>query len=81
MVRKSRIPRKRRLAAVRADQPDGKISQRDVAWRAGISLDRYWRIENGYERPTPEEKERIAAVLGVGVRSLAFADTLARRAS
>jgi transcriptional regulator with XRE-family HTH domain len=41
------------------------LSQRDLAQRAGIPEDRYWRIERGYIRPRRDELERIAAAWGV----------------
>ena len=30
-----------------------------------MSLDRYWRIENGYTAPTDDEKEAIAAAFNI----------------
>lgn len=89
MVRKDRTkPRKRvgsirpratakKLAVLRADQPDGVLSQRKLALRAGIGPDRYWRIEDGWTEATDDEKARIAEVLGVHVRDIKF--TLRRR--
>lgn len=40
-------------------------SQLDIALKAKIKHYRYWRIENGYEVPTPDERARIAKALGV----------------
>jgi transcriptional regulator with XRE-family HTH domain len=40
------------------------ISQRDLAKAAGISADRYWRIENDHQVPTPEEVNALARELG-----------------
>ena len=51
---------KNRLRVLRAER-DG-ISQRDTALKAGIALDRYWRIENGYADPTDDEIKKLARV-------------------
>lgn len=40
-----------------------ELSQIETAQRAKLSESRYWRIENGYDTPTPEERETIAKVL------------------
>jgi len=40
-------------------------SQLDIALKAKIKHYRYWRIENGYEIPSDEERARLAKVLGV----------------
>jgi len=49
---------------IRRAERDG-LSQRDLAQRAGISTDRYWRIEKGYVDPTDQERAALAAVLDV----------------
>ena len=49
-----------------------KLSQRDVAAKAKLSLDRYWRIENGVTTPTEEEAGRIAKALNVKLGDLGF---------
>jgi hypothetical protein len=83
MLRKGRTSRRagasaadrRPLSAIRNDQPKRPrrfISQRDTAWLAQISTDRYWRIEDGWAEATPEEKRRIAKVLGVKVGEIAW---------
>ena len=41
-----------------------------VAATAGIDVTRLNRIENGWVAPKPDEIERIAAALGVTVKSL-----------
>jgi transcriptional regulator with XRE-family HTH domain len=40
-----------------------RISQRDLAKIAGISADRYWRIENDHQAPTPDEVAALAKAL------------------
>jgi transcriptional regulator with XRE-family HTH domain len=41
----------------------GRISQRDLAKAAGITADRYWRIENDYAAPTDDEVNALAREL------------------
>jgi len=53
-----------RLRVVRAEK---RISQIDAAAKARVSINRWWRIENGYNDATPEERQRIAQALGVDV--------------
>lgn len=45
-------------------------SQLDTAIKAKIKHYRYWRIENGYEVPSDQERARLARVLGVEVNNL-----------
>lgn len=52
---------KQRLLVLRAAR--GRISQREVAVRLGMPVERYWRIENGYQEPTNEELAGIAKIL------------------
>jgi transcriptional regulator with XRE-family HTH domain len=40
-----------------------RISQRDLAKAAGISADRYWRIENDHNDPTDDEIRALAKAL------------------
>lgn len=40
-----------------------RISQRDLAKAAGITADRYWRIENDHADPTADEIAALARVL------------------
>lgn len=57
-----------RLRVLRAENASRKrkpASQRDTAVKAKIAFDRYWRIENGYAEPTPEERESLARVFRV----------------
>jgi DNA-binding XRE family transcriptional regulator len=42
----------------------------DAAAGLGMSLNRWWRIENGYTEPTPDEKQSIAAYFGKKVRDV-----------
>lgn len=65
---------------LRVRRAEREVSQRDLALKAGLHPDRYWRIEKGYTEPTPEECEAIAAALEVaaevafpGLRSTAVA--------
>lgn len=44
----------------------------DLALKAGLSRDRYWRIENGYEQPTLNERHALARALRVGDDALGF---------
>jgi len=54
-----------RLRVLRAAATKDGLSQLDTSLKAKIKHYRYWRIENGYEVPTPEERVRIAKALGV----------------
>lgn len=51
-----------RLRVLRADKG---LSQLDTALQADIKHYRYWRIEKGYEDPTPIERENLARLFGV----------------
>jgi len=42
-------------------------SQTAVAAAAGISYNRYWRIENAIAEATPDEQKALAKVFGVRV--------------
>lgn len=53
-----------RLRVLRAEK---NKSQLDTAIEAGIKQYRYWRIENGYEVPTEDERAALAGVFKVGV--------------
>jgi transposase-like protein len=63
-----------RLRVVRAAH-EPKLSQSQVARRAGMGTFRYWQIENG-EGPavTDTEKRVIADVLGVRVAEIEWPD-------
>lgn len=52
-----------RLKVLRAGK--GGMSQLDASLAVGIKHYRYWRIENGYEAPTPEERKALARLFGV----------------
>lgn len=56
-----------RLRVLRAER---HLSQMDTATAAGISHNRYWRIENGYAAPTTEERQALAAVFAVAVEAV-----------
>jgi len=61
---------KKRLPVWRAERDE--MSQRRLAQLAGLSEDRYWRIEKGYAGATDEEQAAIARALGVAVGEIAF---------
>ena len=65
---KSRLP----LPAIRALQRP-KRSQGKVAKAAGMAYWRYWQIESGEGvEPTKDEREAVAAALGVKVSAIAW---------
>lgn len=70
-----------RLRAVRAAH-EPKISQSQLAGKAGMGLFRYWQIENG-EGPEPSDTERadIARALEVKVSEIAWPETARAQAS
>jgi transcriptional regulator with XRE-family HTH domain len=74
---KGRLP----LGALRAMQ-EKKVSQSQVAKKAGLGTFRYWQIENG-EGPdiTKDERDAVAAALGVKPSEIAWPDGLKVRAS
>lgn len=41
------------------------LSQLDTAERAGMTRERYWKIENGYEQPTAAEQSKLARVFQI----------------
>lgn len=51
-----------RLRVLRAER---LWNQREVAYKLGVGLDRYWKIENGHTTPEPKEREKLARVFGV----------------
>lgn len=65
MIRKTR----NRLKVLRAERA---ITQMDLALKAGLSRDRYWRIENGYEHPTDAEQARLSKALKADLSDLGF---------
>ena len=58
-----------RLRVLRAEY---KISQLDLALKVGLSRDRYWRIENGYDDPSDSELRKLAKALRVEEAALGF---------
>lgn len=46
------------------------LSQQDAALRAGLTRDRYWRIEKGYTEPTAIECMAIAVALSTTAEQL-----------
>jgi transcriptional regulator with XRE-family HTH domain len=53
-----------RLRVLRAEK---RLTQLDAAGRAKMGVTRYWKIENGYIDPLPEEREKLAKALRVDV--------------
>lgn len=51
-----------RLKVLRAGRG---LSQLDTSIKSGIKEYRYWRIENGYEVPTPDERATLAKLFDV----------------
>jgi transcriptional regulator with XRE-family HTH domain len=46
-----------RLRVLRAERG---LSQMETAAKAGLAVNRYWRIENGYSEPTDDERKALA---------------------
>ena len=61
--------KRNRLKVLRAEC---EISQLDLALKVGLSRDRYWRIENGYDDPRHEELRKLAKALRVEEAALGF---------
>jgi transcriptional regulator with XRE-family HTH domain len=51
-----------RLRVLRAERG---VSQMDIAAKAKIKQNRYWRIENGYATPTKDERAALAKIFKV----------------
>lgn len=51
-----------RLRVLRAERG---LSQLETATLSGISMNRYWRIENGYAQATTDEQDALAKVFAV----------------
>lgn len=62
--------KRNRLKVLRAEC---EISQMDLALTVGLSRDRYWRIENGYDDPSESERRKLATALRVEEAALGFA--------
>ena len=58
-----------RLRVLRAEHA---VTQMDLAIAAKVAQSRYWRIENGYDQPTDDERRRLARALGVDAEALGF---------
>ncbi len=57
---------------IRKIREDGKLTQADVAAKLKVSRLTYISIENGDKKPTIDQVEVIAAILGVSTRELLF---------
>lgn len=58
----------RSLLRVLRAQQEPKVTQRQLALRAGLSPARYWQIESGEGKPADKD-ERIAVAAALGVES------------
>lgn len=58
LSRRAEIRRRLRMQRTNLD-----LSQIDVAMKSDLSESRYWRIENGYDEATPDERGAIAKTL------------------
>jgi transcriptional regulator with XRE-family HTH domain len=54
-------------------------TQREVARAIGVGLDRYYKLENGHEPPTPRELHALAALFQVSPRTLGIKARESRR--
>lgn len=62
------------LRVLRAAQ-EPRITQQQLALKAGITPSRYWQIESGEGlEPKPDEQSAVAAALGVKVSDIAWPD-------
>lgn len=52
---------------LRVRRAERRLSQMALAAQAGMSHNRYWRVENGYAVPTESERDALASALGVPV--------------
>ena len=57
------------LRVLRASQ-EPYVTQTKLARKAGLTRLRYWAIENGEAVPTPDERNAVAAALGVKVSEI-----------
>lgn len=57
-----KITERHRLRVLRAE---ARQTQYETAHRAGLGVNRYWRIENGWADPTSADKAAIAKALRV----------------
>lgn len=70
----------RSLLRVLRAQQEPKVTQSQIARRAGMSAARYWQIENGEgSEPKPQERTAVAAALGVRVSDIDWPDMSAAR--
>lgn len=69
------------LRVVRAAQ-EPKVTQSRVARKAGLSVSRYWQIENGEgSDPSDAERTAIATALGVQASEIAWPEAEKAQAS
>ena len=76
------MKRDRSLLRVLRAQQEPKMSQRQLALKAGLSPSRYWQIESGEgSEPSRDEKDAVAAALGVKAADIAWPTFLQVQAS
>lgn len=76
------MKRDRSLLRVLRAQQEPKVSQRQLALRAGLSPSRYWQIESGEgSEPSKDEKDAVAAALGVKASDIAWPEPMQAQAS
>ena len=63
------VSRKNRLRVLRAEND---LTQIETARRAKMPETRYWRIENGYDEPSDDDRRALAKVLRVTESELGF---------
>lgn len=69
------------LRAWRAAQ-EPKVSQQQLALKAGLSPSRYWQIESGEGvEPTTKERDAVANALSLKVSDIAWPDYLRARSA
>lgn len=64
---KKPFPSGHRLRVLRAEHD---LSQMEVAAHLGCGHHRYWRIENGFQEPTPIEQAKLARLLRTTVEDI-----------
>jgi transcriptional regulator with XRE-family HTH domain len=53
------------LTRLRGLRSERGLSQMDMALNLGCSTTTFWAVENGVRTPSPEERQKIARLLGV----------------
>jgi transcriptional regulator with XRE-family HTH domain len=58
-------------ARIKAARDVKGLSRLELAFKAGVSYDHLWTLERGEHEPKPATLKKLAAALGVSVKSLA----------